>query len=177
MNRGINLVLTEEAEELKHKKRVKKSRLIAGGSLLVVLLISLSIYFLNLRFSPSSIEEDKNALSSQLSPLREKEAKLKVVSDRLNNISLLQERRTDVHKIVDTFLAEVPIGLSVDGLEFTDGLIAVKVSSDSLILIDEFIGNLIDMAERKEIVGTLILNSLDVAEAGKYSVSINVGLI
>lgn len=177
MSRDINLVLKEDTEVLKHKKEIKKVRLAAAGSLLVVLLISLSIYLLNLRTGSSSIKEEKEALSSQLTPLREKEAKLKAVNDRLNNISLTQAKRNDVSKIVSALLDKTPSGMSVDSLEFTEGLIAVKVSSGSLILIDEFVNNLIDMAQRKEIIRTLILNSLDLSVLGEYSVSINVGLI
>lgn len=176
MSKNINLVL-KEAEGSKQKKKIKIFRLIAVGSLLLVSLISLLIYLANSSLT-FSLEDDKDALLSQLTPLREKEAKLKVINDRLNNISFVQGERTDVYKIVNTLLGEVPIGATVDNLEFIEGEIVIKVSFYSLSLIDELINNLIDMGERKEIVGVLILNSLDVSKAtGTYQVSINIGLI
>jgi len=178
MSRNINLVLKEGAEGLKYKRRLKRFRLLAAGLLLAVLLVSLSIYLLiNFIFGTSSIEKDKDELANQLLPLRDKEAKLKVINDRLNNITLVQGRKIDVYKIVDKFLSEVPIGLSVDNLEYEMDKVSVKVSSDSLVAVDEFINNLISLAERKELVGTLILNSLVVGEIGKYEVTLNVGLI
>jgi len=177
MSKEINLVLKEEAEGLRQKKRLKMFRLASFGSLLVVLLISLSIYLLNLRLESLSIEEQKNSLLSQLVPLRENEAKLKVINDRVNNISVVQENRNDVYKKVNSILGKAPVGMSVDSMEFTEGLILIKVSSDSLILVDDFINSLIEMAQNKETIKTLILNSLDVTATGVYSASINVGLI
>lgn len=178
MSKNINLFLKEGAEGLKQKKRLKRFRLIAVGSLLLVLLVSLSIYLLiNFIFGTSSIERDKEALSAKLLPLREREAKLKVVNDRLSNISLVQRERTDVYRIVDSFLAEIPGGMSIESFEFTEGLVDIQVSSDSLTVVEVFINNLIAMGESKELVGTLILNSLNVGEAGKYEISLKIGLI
>lgn len=178
MSKNINLVLKEGAEGLKQKKILKRFRLIAVGSLLLVLLVSLSIYLLiNFIFGTSSIEMDKEALSTKLLPLREKEAKLKVVNDRLNNIVLFRGEITDVSRIVNKFLTEIPSGMSIESFEFTEGLVAIQVSSDSLTVVDVFINNLIAIAERKELVGTLILSSLNVGEEGKYEVSLKIGLI
>lgn len=177
MSKNINLVLKEETEVLKRKRRIKVFRLVSAALLLLVLLMALSIYLLNLRVAPSTIDKDKDALLNQLLPLREKEGKLKVVNDRINNISSVLNVRRDVYKIVNTLLEEVPGGIKLDNLEFSEQLVAIKVSSDSLLLVDELINNLIDMARRKEIVSTLILNSLDATAAGEYSVSINIGLI
>lgn len=177
MSKNINLVLKEQTEVLKRKRRIKVSRLVSAALLLLVLLMSLSIYLLNLRAAPSTIDKDKDALLNQLLPLREKEGKLKVVNDRVNNISSALNVRRDVYKIVNTLLEEVPGAIELDNLEFTEGLVAIKVSSDSLLLVDELINNLIDMARRKEMISILILNSLDATAAGEYSVSINIGLI
>lgn len=177
MSKNINLVLKEETEVLKRKRRIKVFRLVSAALLLLVLLMALSIYLLNLRAAPSTIDKDKDALLSQLLPLREKEGKLKVVNDRVNNITSALNARRDVYKIVNTLLEEVSGGIKLDNLEFSQQLVAIKVSSDSLLLVDELINNLIDMARRKEIISILILNSLDLTAAGEYSVSINIGLI
>lgn len=177
MSRDINLVIKEGTEQLKHKKKLKTFRIVTAAFLLMVLLISLSIYLLSLRLGSPSTEKDKPALFNQLLSLREKEAKLKVVNDRLHNIPIVQNNNRGVYKIVNTLLGEVPGGMLVDSLEFTGELLVVKVSSDSLILLDALMNNLIDLAERREIINTLILNSLDVADTGQFSVSINIGLI
>lgn len=176
-NININLVLREDTGGLRHKRNVKISRLATLGILFLVLFSAVLIYLLNLRFDPASLQKDQDEITNQLFPLREREAKINIINDRVKNIISLREKRTDVHKIVNTLLGEVPVGMSVENLEFTQELVAIKVSSYSLVLVDEFFNNLIGMAERKEMIGTLILNVLDVTESGQYSASLNIGLI
>jgi len=177
MSSDINLLIKEDVKLLKHKKRVKMFRAVVLGSLVMVLMISGAIYTLNQRFSSSSIKKDQDSFLNQILNFRKKEAKLTIVNNRINNISNVLDKRIDSYRIVSTLLGKVPDGISVDNLEFSEKTIVINVSSETLRPIDDFINNLIDMAERKEIINALILNSLDVSEVGEYSVSINAGLI
>lgn len=177
MSSDINLLIKEDVKLLKQKKRVKVFRDIAIGSLVMVLLISGSIYLLNRRSSSSSIKKDQDSFLNQMLNFRKKEAKLTIVNNRINNIDSVLNKRIDTYRIVSTLLGKVPDGISVDNLEFSGKTIAIQVSSSSLHPVDEFINNLIAMAERKELINVLILNSLDAGETGEYSVSINIVLI
>ena len=176
MSNEINLVLKEGVEELKQKRKLSRFRIAAVSSLLMVLVISLSLYLLKLNLG-SALEERKNSLLSQLDPLRNKEAKLKIVNDRLKNISIVLGTRKDISKIVDEILTAMPGEIFVENLEFEETSVTLKATSNSLVLIDDFINNLIDMAEQKRVVRILILDSLDFDEFQGYSVSLNISLI
>ena len=172
MSKEINLVLQEGIEELKQKRKLRRFRIAAVSSLIVVLVISLSLYLLKLNLS-SGLEERKNSLLSQLDPLRNKEAKLKIVNDRIRNISSIQGTRKDISKIVD----EILTAMSIENLEFEETSVLLEASSNSLVLIDDFINNLIEMGEQKRVVRTMILDSLGFDELQGYSVSLNISLI
>ena len=176
MSKEINLVLKEGIEELKQKRKLRRFRIAAVSSLIVVLVISLSLYLLKLNLS-SGLEERKNSLLSQLDPLRNKEAKLKIVNDRIRNISSIQGTRKDISKIVDEILTAMPEQMSIENLEFEETSVLLEASSNSLVLIDDFINNLIEMGEQKRVVRTMILDSLGFDELQGYSVSLNISLI
>src|SRR3989344_1802795 len=176
MSKEINLVLQEGIEELKQKRKLRRFRIAAVSSLIVVLVISLSLYLLKLNLS-SGLEERKNSLLSQLAPLRNKEAKLKIVNDRIRNISSIQGTRKDISKIVDEILTAMPKQMSIENLEFEETSVLLEASSNSLVLIDDFINNLIEMGEQKRVVRTMILDSLGFDELQGYSVSLNISLI
>ncbi|EKD65286.1 MAG: hypothetical protein ACD_50C00142G0009 [uncultured bacterium] len=176
MSKEINLVLQEGIEELKQKRKLRRFRIAAVSSLIVVLVISLSLYLLKLNLS-SGLEERKNSLLSQLDPLRNKEAKLKIVNDRIRNISSIQGTRKDISKIVDEILTAMPEQMSIENLEFEETSVLLEASSNSLVLIDDFINNLIEMGEQKRVVRTMILDSLGFDELQGYSVSLNISLI
>lgn len=178
MSSNINLLIKEDVELLKHKKRIKIFRVVAIASLAMVLITSISIFLFNRVLQPPSVKEDKDHLLNQMSVFRKKEAKLTIVNDRVKNIYAFFNKRVDASKIINTFLGKVPDGISLEQLEFKPGTIAIQASSESLRSIDEFFNNLIDMARRKEIISAITLDSFSaVGEGGKYSLSINVVLI
>lgn len=178
MSSDINLLIKTDVKLLKQQKRLKIFRIIAVGFLVLVLLVSTSIYLLNRRLSSSSIKKDQDSLLNQMLTVRKRQAKLTTINNRINNVSDLLKKRVDTHKIVNTLLGKMPDGISVDSLEFAGKTISIKISSDSLRSVDELINNLIGMGRKKEIINALTLDSLDVTEAtGKYLVSIKASLI
>ena len=175
MSSDINLVVKKDKNLLKEQSKLKAFRLAAAGSLAALFLISALILILNQQLSDNSIEKDREAILSEMLPFGEKEAKLNVINNRIDNISKVQNKRVDVYKIIDTLLGKIPEGMSVDSLEFAEKKISIKVSSGSLVPVDGFFNNLIDMAKRKEIIKSLSLESLDALELeGSYKVSINI---
>ena len=65
----------------------------------------------------------------------------------------------------------------IETLEFSGKKISMNITSVSLIPIDVFFNDLIEMAKRKEIVKSLTLESLDaVGLTGSYKISINMNI-
>ena len=173
MSKDINLLLNKNVKLLQLKKRLKGLRVIAVGFLVVVLLNSASVFLLNRKFSSSSIKKDQDSLLYKMSAFRKRQATLTIVNNRIQNISKVLNKRVDAHKIVNTILGKMPDGILVESLKYNDKTISMSFSSDSLLPLDEFINNLIDMATKKEIINTLVLDSLD-ANGGKYLASISI---
>ena len=179
MSNDINLLVKKDKKLLREQSQLKAFRLIAIGCLLSLLLISLSIFLLNQKLSCTSaeIEKDRESVLTEMKPFREKETKLNVVNNRIDNISKVLNKRTDVYKILNTLLRQVPEGILVDSLGFYEKKVSIEISSSSLIPVDGLINNLVDMAKRKEIIKTLTLDSLDVSESvGSYKVSISMSI-
>lgn len=179
MSNDINLLVKKDKKLLKEQNKLKVFRLIAVGLLVVLLLISASVFLLNQQLSSASseIEKDRESVLTELKPFSEKEAKIIIVNNRIENISKVLNKRVDVYKIINTLLGQSPEGILIDSLEFTEKKISVKVSSGSLESVDGFINNLVDMAKRKEIIRVLTLDSLDMTELARtYRVSISIGI-
>lgn len=179
MSNNINLLVKKDKKLLKEQSRLKTFRLIAIGSLLTLLLVSLSIFLLNQKLSNSSIkiEKDRESVLVEMKPFREKEAKLNVVNNRIDNIAKVLNKRIDVYKILNTLLGQASDGILIDSLEFTEKKISIEVSSGSLEPVDGLINNLVDMAKRKEIVKSLTLESLNASSLTEdYKVSINMSI-
>ena len=176
MSSDINLLVEKDKKLLKEQRKLKVFRLIAIGSLVVLLLISASVPILNQQLSDGSIEEDRDSILSEMLPFREKEAKLTIVNNRIDNISKVVNKRVDVYKIINTLLGQAPEGILVYSLEFTEKQISMKISSGSLGPVDGLINNLVDMAKKKEIIKVLTLDSLVTELARGYIASINIGI-
>ena len=179
MSDDINLIVKKDRNLLKEQSKLKVFRLIAIGSLLTILLISLSIFLLNQKLSNTSaeIEKDRESVLVEMEPFRKKEAKIIIVNDRIDNITKVLNKRMDVYKILNTILGKIPDGILVDSLEFTKIKISINITSVSLIPIDVFFNDLIEMAKRKEIVKSLTLESLDASSlTGSYKISLNMNI-
>lgn len=177
MNDSINLLVKKDKNILNEQKKLKVFRIISVGSLVVLVLTSLSTFLLNQQLLHSSLEKEKDAVLSEMLPFREKEAKINVVNNRIQNISKVLNKRVDIYKIINTILGKVPDGMFVDSLDLSENKVSIKISSSSLISVDSLFNNLIDMAKRKEIIKDLTLDSLNVSELeGSYKVSINMNI-
>ena len=179
MSNDINLRVKRDKNLLKEQSKLKVFRLIAIGALLTILLMSLSIFLLNQKLSNSSadIEKDRESVLVEMKPFRGKEAKIIIVNNRIDNITKVLNKRMDVYKILNTVLGKIPDGILIETLEFSEKKISMNITSVSLIPIDVFFNDLIEMAKRKEIVKSLTLESLDASSlTGSYKISIDMNI-
>jgi len=179
MSNEINLLIKKDKNLLKEQSKLKVFRLIAIGSLLTILLISLSIFLLNQKLSNSSlkVEKDRESVLVEMKPFFEKESKIIIVNNRIDNITKVLKKRMDVYKILNTILGKIADGILIETLEFSEKKISMNITSYSLIPIDVFFNDLIEMAKRKEIVKSLTLESLDASSlTGSYKISIDMNI-
>jgi len=176
MNKDINFLATKTSEKAKKKKGLMLVKVIAIFSLIFVALLSVLVYYVNGKIYPQALRSERDSLLRRLSTLHNREAKLAIVSNRIENISELIDKRVDYSKLISKFFEKMPSGIKVDNLRLDKQTILLTISSNSLLPINEFIDGLIELGKEKEI-SVLLLDSLSTSEASSaYSVSLTANL-
>lgn len=173
MNADINLLLRTDEESLKQKRRIKILNFIATAFLIGIGLISLGIFILIQVVNPESLKKEQEDILRRISQFQNRQVKLFVFNNRVENIEKILEARKDLSKVMNDLLTKIPRGLSVEDFEIDDKTIIIVGQSKSLYAIGEFMNNLTDMARKKEIIKSLMLSSLTFDEGkNAYQISI-----
>lgn len=178
MSSNINFLLNKNSDLVKQKKGLKIIRIASVVVLVVVTLLSIVVFFLNRSLYPASLKKEQESIVQSMNFLRNREAKLTVVNNRIENISSILNERLDYYKVISTLLQKLPDGVFVERIKVDKKTILLSVSSSSLLPISEFINNLIDMAKEKEIISALTLDflTIDQKTRSSYSVSLTANL-
>jgi len=173
MNTNINLLIHKDEESLKQKKRIRSFYFVAIVSMIVVGLISLSIFLLIQIVNSTSVKKDQEDTMRKISQFQNLQAKLFIINNRVEDIDKIMKTRKDLSKITSGLLAKIPSELSVGDFEVSDQTFILTGQSSSLVAIGELINNLTDMVRNKEIIKSLTLSSLTLEGIGEgYTVSI-----
>lgn len=173
MNTNINLLLHTDEESLKRQKRVKILNLIAVMFLIGVGAISLLTFLLTQTINSSAILKEQNDVIEKISQFRDRQAKLFVLHNRIDNVEKVLEKRIDLSNVISGLLVKTPDRLFIEDLEVNDKTVSLTAKSTSLAAIGELINNLTDMVRKKEIITSLILNTL-VFDEGKNSYQVSI---
>jgi competence protein ComGC len=176
MNTDINLLLHTNEETLRKNKNTKIFNLIAAVFLIGVCLISVSIFIMisAANAESESIRKKQEDVLKKMSKFQDRQVKLFILSDRVENIDKLLQTRRNFYKISNGLLMKVPSDLSVDGFAINDNSVIISGQSNSLLTISEFINNLTDMARKKEIIKSLTLSSLVLDDSNNaYVITVN----
>lgn len=173
MNTNINLLLPIDEKSLSRKKRIKILSIIAVLFLIGIGVTSLVIFLLIQSTGIASIKEEQSNVMSKISQFRDKQAKLNIAENRINNITEILKIRKDLLKITSAILVKKPDSLLIEDIEVDGKVIALTARSTSLFYIGEFIDNLTEMVMKKEIISSLTLDSLVFdGEINSYQISI-----
>lgn len=173
MNTNINLLLQTNEESKRRQKRIKRLNIIAYTLLIGVGCFSLVIFLLIQIINVSAILREQNEIIKKIDKLQNKQVKLFALNNRIDNIEKVLEKRIDLSKVTSGILAKIPSGLFIEDLEVDDKTVTLTVSSTSLLEIGELINNLTDMVRKREVINSLILNTLIFDESkSSYRVSI-----
>lgn len=178
MNRDINLIQESGAGSQKQAGVVKKLQTIATVFTLSVGFLSVALFLLNRQLSPTSIRAQQASVLSNITLLAPKQAKILVLSLRLNDISTILQRRTKYDQILGAIFQNSPTSLSINSLSLSKGLVNLTVSANSLLSINQFIDNLTDMTIKKQFIKTLTIDSLVLnSRTGGYLLSLKLDLL
>lgn len=173
MSANINLLVQTDEESVRRRKRVRIFNLSAVASLVCVGLISLVIFLLIQAVNVAGIKREQEEILAKMSQFQDRQAKLFILNDRIQNIDKILSGRKDFAKTMSNLLTKIPANLSIDNFEFDDKSIIIAGQSKSLSSIGEFINNLTDMVRNKEVIKSLTLNSLTLDDGKKtYQVSV-----
>lgn len=173
MSTNINLLVRSDQESVKRRKRIRVFNIVAVSSVILVGLISFSLFMLIQAANPASIETEQQAILAKMSRYQDRQAKLFILNDRIQNIDKILSSKKDFAKTMSAVLTKIPANLSIDNFEFDSKSVIITGQSRSLLTIGEFINNLTDMVRNKEIIKSLTLSSLTLdGNKNTYQVSV-----
>ena len=160
MSTDINLLLRTDEESLRQKKIIKILNSVAIGSLIVVGIISITIFILIQVVGPSSAKKEQQDVLEKISQFQDRQNKLYVLNNRIENVGDILKIRRNISKTMSELLAEIPADVSVNNFIIDDKSVTISGESKSLSPIADLISNLSDMVYKKEIIKSLTLSSL-----------------
>jgi Tfp pilus assembly protein PilN len=178
MSNDINLVSNKNAASEKAKRRLKQVRIMAVVSLVVVAFVSVTIFIVNSQASLPSIKNDENSTLANITYLNKKAATLAIINSRVKDISDILKKRNNYTSAINTLLQLMPPGVNTTTLELDKKDVILVANSNSLLSIDKFVNGVIDLSSKKQLIGTVTIESLTINEkTGTYSISIKSTLL
>lgn len=172
MSSSINLVSTKNDQLEKELKRLRLFRIIAVISLILVASVSVIIFVINITLPIPAIKKNQEQALSGISLLREKLVKNFLINDRVRNISEIISKRKNYSSTLENLLSKVSADLSVDTFEVEGKIVSISISGDSLIPINNFLNNIIELGNKGKIIKNVLIESLTLNSTnGKYTLS------
>lgn len=160
MNTNINFILPKDKEFEERQRRKRVINTIALIFPIMVGVVSLATFLITQAINTAGIRKQQGEVISKISQLQDKKIKLFIVKDRLDGIDDLLKKRISFSENIRSLLSKIPSEVIVENLEIDSKEVILIVSSTSLKSIDEFVNSLANMAEKKEVVSSLSLDSL-----------------
>lgn len=176
MSSSINLLVKTDDSLLKQKKWIKILKIISFFSVIALLSSSILLFILNQRQSKASINKEINSTLYSISFMHKKEEKIIYINNKLQSISKILAKRSNYTDKIDKLIDKMSSDIVVEKLSVDRNSILLTISVSSLSSINDFINNLLVLAEKKEI-NILTLDSLSLnEEKSNYSVSLRAAL-
>ena len=177
MNNNINLISNHNVKLEKELRRLRKFRLISLICLIAVSLVSVVIFVLNLTLPLDSVKKEQSATAASIAAFHKKLVTYTLITDRVNNISNIISRRGNYSPQVDEILGKVSSDMSVEALEIQTGGINISVSSLSLVPLNSFIDEMVNLATKGKVIKDLIIQGLSLnADSGTYGLSMKASM-
>lgn len=178
MNNDINLISGDLGVSSRATRKLERVKLIATVAVVGVGLLSILLFLLNRVFSPQSIIKQQNEVIASIATLADKQAKLIVLNQRVNDISAIFKKRTNYDLVLSAILADSPTNVSITSLSVDKAKISSIVSSSSLISLNDFIDSLKGMVEKKQFLKNVTINNLNLnGKTSGYILTLDMDLL
>jgi len=177
MNSDINLVSGNANALDKGTKTLRRLKLIGTVVIVGVGVISILLFLLNRLFSPDSIIKQQNQVTASISLQQAKQAKLLVLTQRLNDISSLLKKRANYDVALNNILSQSPSGVSIVSMSVDKKKISIIVNSSSLLSLNDFIEMLKGMVEKKQFLKNVTINNLGLSGRTGYVLTADIDLL
>ena len=173
MSESINLVKVEESESSRRYRKVFILRIISIIFVSFVGIVSIILFILYARISLSSIKREQSAVLQSITFQKNKLAKLNLLNDRLRGLRQVLKDRKNYTDVLNTLLSQIPSGASASALSIGKSGITLTVTSKSLLPINKFLNNVVELSGKKNLIREMVIESLSIdSRTGTYSLSI-----
>lgn len=173
MNNSINLLRTESKGNSKRRKTTYILKIISLIFIFFVGLISIVLFVLNSRISISSVKNEEAVVLQNIAGQKDRLSKYYLLSNRLNGIEEILKERKNYTDVLNALISQIPQDTEVGSLEIDKGDISLSVNSSSLIPINKFLNNMMDLSINKHVIRNMTIESLTIdSKTGKYSLAI-----
>lgn len=173
MNSSINLVRAQDRENLQRRKKIFILRAISITFISFVGIVSIILFILYARISVSSIKKEQALAAQNIVLQKDKLAKLNLLNDRLRGIKEILKERKNYTTTLNSLLEQVPVGATTSSLSINKSSVSLTVTSSSLLPINKFLNNIVDLYTKKHLIREIVIESLTVdTRSGTYSLSV-----
>lgn len=174
----INLLPKLRNEFDRSKKILKTLRILSISSLVIVVVLSLVLFFLNIRSPLPALKKEENDLISALLKIKDKIEKHVIVQDRLQNVDPILKNRKDLESVITFFTEKAPPGVSIQSFAITTESVALQVSATSVFVINQFNDELVKAAKSNSVVNKITMDNFVAQESGDpYTFSLKTQLV
>lgn len=178
MNDSINLVKAQDKENFRRERKIFILRIISLVFISFVGLISIVLFILYLRISPEEIRREQSQVVQSIAFQKNKLIKLNLLNDRLNGINQVLKERKNYTTTLNSILSQIPQEARAQVLSINKNNVSLTVTSASLLPLNKFLNNILELSERKKDIREMIIESLTIdSKTGSYSLSIKAKVI
>lgn len=178
MNESINLVKAEDKENLRRQRKIFILRIISLVFISFVGIVSIVLFILYTRISLSSIKKEQTQVTQNIVFQKDKLAKLSLLDDRLKGINKIFRDRKNYTTTLNLLLDQIPVGASAKSLNINKDGISLSITSPSLLPINKFLNNVVDLSSKKHSIREIVIESLSIdSKSGVYSLAIKAKII
>lgn len=178
MNDPINLVKAQDKENFRRARKIFILRIISLVFISFVGLVSIILFILYLRISPEAIRKEQSQVVQSIAFQKNKLAKLNLLNDRLRGINQVLRERKNYTTTLNSILSEIPQEARAQVLSINKSNVSLTVTSSSLLPLNKFLNNILELSEKKKYIREMVIESLTIdSKTGSYSLSIKAKVI
>lgn len=177
MNKSINLLVPEQ-HDTALTKRIAILRLISMSVITLIVVASVSLFFLILSSPLPSLRNQENSTRNKLREYDATSGKYFVVRERLGVISSILEERIAYEDFIRRIQEFMPPGTEIEEIQAEGNLLSVTVSSTSLLPLQSFIESMNSLKQDESLFSGIKLSTLRYdEETSRYSVEVQATLV